>query len=666
MKDYTTGPSIFETAQSEIRSVPAGAPANGQDEPLRWTIAPWKIALDRDGNPTKILALSRKICSYEYGTTTWDYSSDDAAYWWLKGLRVLPRHLSAAMQEWLRGRICSRKSGLIVVDVDARDLAPGFFQSTGIPESPYRVSTWRGDHYYYNGRGLAPDDFPVHGPVSCGDIISAGFVPEPGCPHPKGGRYELPSAGKLPKWLPEYTGGVRADREAMGRHGGGSYEHTEGPGRNNELYRLKRELFFGHGLDEDDPELARRIFAFNQTFTVPLSKAEVNATVLKIKGWARRSARQQVSAALGHEGGGPEDVPAGQEGKQVGRPRAEVRELETAEPESEPPATPGIVAPIGEGGSSIGATTGFPDGSRRACEDLIRDPVLVRELLRDSWDETGRKLGEGNDWDGSPRLCHEAYDHHLLRWADGADIRVADMEPAHVRWLERPGLFVGSRVKPKYVQFIRLEGDLVVPQDTALKDPGPEYPGWDDETQQPCEGRRCGWRTRAAVLEAVQSGKAVDRPAICELLNTKACREANRELDLCGCKGFKRKQIDKCVERLIHDGELYVVEEAVQYWRNRCWNTVPAVLAVPEVPEELPAAPELDGEDEPTEKNRIVAVWYRQQVKKFCRAARNKRGRQQERGTPQGEGTGRPAMQGRERDPVQRAQGPRHRRPASP
>jgi len=58
--------------------------------------------------------------------------------------------------------------------VDTRDLAPGFFQRTGIPESPYRVSTSRGDHYYYDGRGLALDDFPVHGGVSCGDIISAG------------------------------------------------------------------------------------------------------------------------------------------------------------------------------------------------------------------------------------------------------------------------------------------------------------------------------------------------------------------------------------------------------------------------------------------------------------------------------------------------------------
>lgn len=104
--------------------------------------------------------------------------------------------------------------------------------------------------------------------------------------------------------------------------------------------------------------------------------------------------------------------------------------------------------------------------------------MLVRELLQNSWDETGKKLGEGNDRHGSPRLCHEAYDHHLLKWADGADIRVADMEPAHVQWLERPGLFVGPMEKLKYVQFIRLEGDLVIPQDMALKDPGPEYPGW--------------------------------------------------------------------------------------------------------------------------------------------------------------------------------------------
>jgi hypothetical protein len=98
VKDYTTGPSIFETAKSEISAVPADTPADGQDGLFRWTIAPWRIGLDRDGNPAKILGLSRKVRSYEYGTTTWDYSSDDAGYWWLEGLAVLPRHLSAAKQ----------------------------------------------------------------------------------------------------------------------------------------------------------------------------------------------------------------------------------------------------------------------------------------------------------------------------------------------------------------------------------------------------------------------------------------------------------------------------------------------------------------------------------------------------------------------------------------
>lgn len=410
--------------------MPAGTPASGQDEPFRWTIAPWKIGRDHDGNPTKILALSRKICTYEYGSTTWDYSPDDVGYEWLEGLAVLPRHLCFAKQEWLRARITSRKSGLIVVDVDVRDLAPGFFQSTGIPESPYRVSTWRGDHYYYDGRGLAPHDFPVNGPVSCGDIKSNGFVPEPGCPHPKGGRYELPSAGKLPKWLPEYTGGVRADREAMGRRPGGSYEHTKGAGRNNELYRLKRQLFFDHGIAEDSAEMRQHLLAFNQTFTVPLSGAEIENTVLKIKGWAHSSAVQRVSAALEHEGGEHEDVPASQGKEQFGRPRAELRHLKMAESESEPPATPGIVAPIKDGGSSTGATTGFPTGCRRACPDLIRDPVLVRELLRDSWDETGRKLGEGNDWDGSPSLCHEAYDHQRLTGPVDSGLARSRREPA--------------------------------------------------------------------------------------------------------------------------------------------------------------------------------------------------------------------------------------------
>ena len=658
--------TISETEPSEIRLGPAPGARYDLDSGLMFTAIPWHAG--HDGAKVPSLPAGFHYRDFAYGRPAVPWSQ------WVPNDQT--------------GYVTSFESGVIVIDID-KPGAVEWLESLGIdlPETA-EVSSGRhgGRHLVFDGRHLSRDQWPKQrNYLGLVDIKSHGFVAAPGAFHPSGRRYKLTRAMSPAPWNPEWTRLLDEAWAAMDRGTGGSYERAVGWGRNCELYEYKRTLFFGCGLDEDDPELARRIFARNQLFDPPLSKAEIRDTILQHKGWKRRlplavmrdaaeerlgdAELQEYKARMAEAFGqaeGAQDGSAGQGGKQFGRPRAEVRQLGMAEPESEPPATQGVVAPTEEGSSSSGATTGFPDGSRRACEDLIRDPVLVRELLRDSWDETGRKLGEGNDWDGSPRLCHEAYDHHLLRWADGADIRVADMEPAHVRWLERPGLFVGSRVKPKYVQFIRLEGDLVVPQDTALKDPGPEYPGWDDETQRPCEGRRCGWRTRAAVLEAVQSGKAVDRPAICELLNTKACREANPELDLCGCKGFKRKQIDKCVERLIHDGELYVVEEAVQYWRNRCWNTVPAVLAVPEVPEEPPAAPELDGEDEPTENNRIVAVWYRQHVKKFCRAARNKRGRQQERGTPQGEGTGRPAMQGRERDPVQCSQERHHRRPASP
>ncbi len=644
------------------------------DTLLLLTLLPWHARLDENGEWLKVPSLPAGFHyeDFEYGKPAVPLSQWGWRGWNRWGQRI--------PQDDQPGYVTSYRSGVIVVDHDSADFA-AWLESIGVRLPPTtEVSTGRpgGRHQIFDGRHLTRDKWPrQRNYLGLGDIRSHGFCAAPTAVHPSGRRYELVRPMQPALWDPEWTRLLDEAWAAMNRGTGGSYERTEGSGRNCELISLKGSLF-AQGYDEDDPELVRMILERNASFSVPLSEDEVAATILRYKGWTRQvpgvmqdageerlgdaelqEYKTRMVEAFGRTEGA-QDVSAGQEKKQFGLPWAEVRQLEMAEPESQAPATPRIVAPTDEGSSSPGATTGFSDSCRRACEDLIRDPVLVRELLQNSWDETGKKLGKGNDWHGSPKLCHEAYDHHLLRWADGADIRVADMEPAHLRWLERPGLFIGPMEKLKYVQFIRLEGDLVIPQDMAAKDPGPAYPGWDDETQRPSEGRRCGWRTRAAVLEAVQSGKAVDRPAICELLNTKAWREANPELDLCGCKGFKRKQIDKTVERLIHDGELYVVEEAVQYWKNRCWNTVPAVLAVPEVPEEPPAAPELDGEDEPTENNRIVAVWCRRQMKKFSRAQRKKRG------TPQSEDTGRPAMQGRERDPVQRACGRRHRLPGSP
>ncbi|MGZ3319319.1 MAG: hypothetical protein ACXU95_18780, partial [Isosphaeraceae bacterium] len=60
-------------------------------------------------------------------------------------------------------------------------------------------------------------------------------------------------------------------------------------------------------------------------------------------------------------------------------------------------------------GSPIGGTIDLTcDDPELACDDLERDPEIVRALIAASWDETGRTIGQGNDWDRTPGKCHAA------------------------------------------------------------------------------------------------------------------------------------------------------------------------------------------------------------------------------------------------------------------
>ena len=121
---------------------------------------------------------------------------------------------------------------------------------------------------------------------------SNGFVPVPGSIHPNGRKYRLgPDSARgfehaLP-WQPEWTERLYADQEEAGRRRPAGYRQTEGDGRNNFLYELKKKLFKEQGLDQDDPELHRLIYEANQQFDVPLDEEEVRETVLRIKGWRR-------------------------------------------------------------------------------------------------------------------------------------------------------------------------------------------------------------------------------------------------------------------------------------------------------------------------------------------------------------------------------------------
>ena len=79
------------------------------------------------------------------------------------------------------------------------------------------------------------------------------------------------------------TQALIADQEGLGHHSA-NYARTEGSGRNNALYELKKKLFY-EGLDENDPEMRRRIYEANDQFPEPLDEDEVGNTVQRIKGW---------------------------------------------------------------------------------------------------------------------------------------------------------------------------------------------------------------------------------------------------------------------------------------------------------------------------------------------------------------------------------------------
>ena len=152
----------------------------------------------------------------------------------------------------------------------------------------------RGRHYVFDGRHLTADQWPVQRNYwGLGDIKSCGFCAAPGALHPSGRRYELIRAMAPARWDPEWTRLLDEAWAARGRgtsgHGGGP-DSSAGEGRNCELYRLKEQLFFEQGIDEDDPRMAERILAANAEFAMPLRESEVQHTILKIKGWRRHRA----------------------------------------------------------------------------------------------------------------------------------------------------------------------------------------------------------------------------------------------------------------------------------------------------------------------------------------------------------------------------------------
>lgn len=226
---------------------------------LAGTIAPWRVV-----NGTKAFALSGPVSQYRYGRV------HDAENW---------------QRGWQAAYICSYQSGRIVLDCDDPAEFESFLQQTGIPASPFKVLTGRPGGYqlHYDGRHLAPEDWPRQGPIPGGDCKSAGFVPCPDSRHPNGTLYRAAGTGNPLWWDPEWLPRME---EARGRDiARRSYTGTPGSGRNNALLALKARLFREEGWFEDSPELIDAVLEANQEFEEPLDEAEIFATVLRNKGW---------------------------------------------------------------------------------------------------------------------------------------------------------------------------------------------------------------------------------------------------------------------------------------------------------------------------------------------------------------------------------------------
>jgi Bifunctional DNA primase/polymerase, N-terminal len=342
LEDYTTAPSIYETESSETPATPADQA--GEFEPaLLFTPIPWYARQDEDGDWQKVPALAPGFSyeNFEYGKPVVPYDQ-----WGITGYDRWGQPVRRDVQP---GYLTTFKSGVIVFDQDKR----GFFEwleSIGIhmPPAP-EVSTGKPDgrHRVFDGRRLSRDQWPrQRNYAGLGDVKSNGFCAAPGALHPSGRRYELtrpmPSP---PRYDPQWTWLLDEWWEANGHGTGGSHERGKGSGRNNELLRYKGMLY-RQGIEQDDPEMARRVLAYNATFAEPQSEPYVRATVLRLKRWTRDSikAAEHLDASAGQGRTRPGCHPPAAEGDAPGGPGAGLEAAGAATPLRPAPGDEGVSA----------------------------------------------------------------------------------------------------------------------------------------------------------------------------------------------------------------------------------------------------------------------------------------------------------------------------------
>jgi hypothetical protein len=88
------------------------------------------------------------------------------------------------------------------------------------------------------------------------------------------------------------------------------------------------------------------------------------------------------------------------------------------------------------------------------------------------------------------------------QWAAATDVRTADLQATHLKWPASPGLRIGRR----RVAFLRTEREQVIWLDAADK-PTQEYPGWNDDDQDPRQGPNAWYKSAPAIRFLITSGK---------------------------------------------------------------------------------------------------------------------------------------------------------------
>ena len=405
LEDYTTGPSIYETESSETPAAPAGQ-AGEFEAALVFTPIPWYARQDENGDWQKVPALAPGF-SYE----DFDYGKPVVPYdqWGITGYNRWGQLVRRDVQH---GYVTTFKSGVIVFDQDK----PGFFdwlESIGIrmPPAP-EVATGKphGRHRVFDGRHLTRDQWPRNrNYAGLGDVKSNGFCAAPGALHPSGRRYQLTRPMSPPRYDPQWTLLLDEWWAANGHGTGGPHERGEGSGRNNELLRYKGMLY-RQGIEQDDPEMARRVLAYNATFAEPQSEQYVRATVLQLKRWTRDSIKpaehQDASADQGTTR--PGCHPPTAEGEAPGGPGAGQEGKGTAAP---PPASPGDEG-VSAGQETIGLLRGRGEPVRvqeSVCQRKLR-PIKTEKQVLAKLRAEADSHPLSMDWDAAPEGTRELYE----------------------------------------------------------------------------------------------------------------------------------------------------------------------------------------------------------------------------------------------------------------